>query len=605
MAHDGRVRLAAALALPVLALPAPALAGDPTMPLSQVEPGMTCEGRSVVKGTEISTFDVEVIDVIREGPPYLHRILARASGPAVDETGLGFGFSGSPVYCPGPGGPAVAGAVSEGLGDYGNKLTLLTPIEEILKEPAGPVPPAGIAGARPLAGPLTFTGVSAPFARLLGRGARRAGVPVIAVPGGSGPSWAPQDLQPGSSMAAGMSSGDLAVSSVGTVAYRDGDRIWGFGHPLDAFGARSLLLQDAYVHTVVPNPLGAGDIASYKLAAPGNDLGTVWQDGLTAVAGGLGPLPERTEVHVRAEDLDRGLVETDDTTIADETAIGLPGNVGWIAPLAIGDAAVAAVRGLGTNLFGTMCLRLKLRERDTPLEVCNRYYGDRTFPGALQIGMADDAAVATFLYDELASRRDVHLDSLSAEIYLRRGQRLLELDEVRAPRRARRGKVISIRVGASAPRGVARTFRFRIRVPRKLRPGRYRLVLAGGAFASFWEGFVIDEEVDFDVLVSRLLGSGELLDGDGSADGAVRSIADLQREIDKLHRYDGIRASFVRVRNRKQDRALELLEELLGDLDGEDRPKSRRVYRDADYGFADAASTRIRVKRRPRRARGA
>ena len=75
----------------------------------------------MIRGTDISSFDVEVIDVLRDGPSYLDRILIRVSGPAVDATGLGPGFSGSPIYCPGAGGPANAGAISEGVGDYGNK----------------------------------------------------------------------------------------------------------------------------------------------------------------------------------------------------------------------------------------------------------------------------------------------------------------------------------------------------------------------------------------------------------------------------------------------------------------------------------------------------
>src|SRR5687767_10833146 len=75
--------------------------GDPIMPLEDVERGMQCEGRSVFRGTAIESFDVEILDVIAQDPmgsgPV---ILFQASGPPVDETGLGFGFSGSPIYCP-------------------------------------------------------------------------------------------------------------------------------------------------------------------------------------------------------------------------------------------------------------------------------------------------------------------------------------------------------------------------------------------------------------------------------------------------------------------------------------------------------------------------
>src|SRR4051812_50106920 len=103
-----------------------ARAADPIMPLSEVKPGMRCTGLSVVKGTEISSFNVDIVDVIAaetglSGP----RILIRVSGPAVDETGIGPGFSGSPVYCDG----RNAGALSEGLGEYGHEVAVAPPIQ--------------------------------------------------------------------------------------------------------------------------------------------------------------------------------------------------------------------------------------------------------------------------------------------------------------------------------------------------------------------------------------------------------------------------------------------------------------------------------------------
>src|ERR671915_1557907 len=135
--------LVAAPAAPALPPASTALAGDPIMPLSQVSAGMQCTGYSVVQGTTISSFDVEVLDVIdgdplSEGP----RILVEASGPAVDSTGIGPGFSGSPIYCPdGAGTNRNIGAISTSIGDYGGKGVLATPIEALLANPPHPPPP--------------------------------------------------------------------------------------------------------------------------------------------------------------------------------------------------------------------------------------------------------------------------------------------------------------------------------------------------------------------------------------------------------------------------------------------------------------------------------
>ena len=64
-----RAPLLAAATLAACLLPAaPAAAGDPIMPLSEVRRGMQCTGYSVVRGTAISPFDVEVVDVV-DGEP--------------------------------------------------------------------------------------------------------------------------------------------------------------------------------------------------------------------------------------------------------------------------------------------------------------------------------------------------------------------------------------------------------------------------------------------------------------------------------------------------------------------------------------------------------
>src|SRR5436305_8010093 len=96
-----KLRILIAYTLAMLALPAGGAlaAGDPIMPLSQVQSGMDCTGKTVVQGTTISSFNVHVIDVVQQagGEP---RILVSVSGPAVAGAGVAEGFSGSPVYCP-------------------------------------------------------------------------------------------------------------------------------------------------------------------------------------------------------------------------------------------------------------------------------------------------------------------------------------------------------------------------------------------------------------------------------------------------------------------------------------------------------------------------
>src|SRR3954451_17486349 len=146
------VPLAAAVAA-FLVPAAPAVAaGDPTMPLWQVSAGMHCTGYSVIQGTEISSFNVDVLDVTGgEASVSTGQILIDVSGAAADATGIGPGFSGSPIYCPDAAGTQrVIGAISQAVGEYGGKVALATPIEAIIGTPVD-VPGTTSAAAKALA----------------------------------------------------------------------------------------------------------------------------------------------------------------------------------------------------------------------------------------------------------------------------------------------------------------------------------------------------------------------------------------------------------------------------------------------------------------------
>ena len=81
--------------LTLLTAPA-AWARDPITPLRDVHRGLQCTARTVVQGTTMSDFDVEVLDVVADQFGSGARILVRVSGPAVAASGIASGFSGRP-----------------------------------------------------------------------------------------------------------------------------------------------------------------------------------------------------------------------------------------------------------------------------------------------------------------------------------------------------------------------------------------------------------------------------------------------------------------------------------------------------------------------------
>jgi hypothetical protein len=625
-----RVRLAAATFAALLLPAAPAAGGDPIMPLSEVRSGMECTAYTVVRGTEVTSFDAEVLDVV-DGDPDTDgpRILVRVSGPAVDGTGIGPGFSGSPIYCRDGDGPARnAGAISETVGQYGGKIVLATPIEAILgNPPEGPAPrdegeeggaaredgggagrrdagraargDAGgaargdtgraarrgdgrrrgalarqaVARARPLVAPLTVAGVGAPLGRALEAAGRRVGRAVLAAPAGPLGTFPPQALRPGSAVAVGYSSGDISVGAVGTVAYTDGDRVWAFGHPLEAVGRRALLLQDAYVYQVIDNPVQLGEFgATYKLAAPGHDLGTFSNDANAAVAGRTGGLPSTVPVRVFATDLDTGERRVTGLRVADETDVDTPEGgspLAFVAPLAVTQAASTVLRSSPGRLTGNVCTQITVREIERPLRFCNRHLSaapaDPDFSGTTSV-VAANAATDVF---EALSRIDAytgrppHVTEVAVRIDLRRGQRQAYLRSFLLPRRARAGERIRVRATLQRVRGARFTRTYSVRLPRDLRRGSRRLTFSGR---------------DVDTADDSLLGT--IVIGDGEEDGGVEpgpgSLRELAAAIRSLQRFDGVR---LRIGDRRM-----------------------RAFRDEELRISGRASARIGIVRG--RARG-
>jgi hypothetical protein len=594
-----RIRLLAAAVAALLIPATEALAGDPVMPLGDVRAGMQCTGYSVVRGTAVTGFDVEVIDVVDDrtagsGP----RILLRASGPAVDATGLGPGFSGSPIYCAdAQGTPRNIGAISESVGEYGGKVALATPIGAILGNPvdapraATPAPArrakarplaatpatarplaATPANTRPLAAPLTITGLAPKLGSALQAAAARRGRVLLAAPAGPLGSFPVQQLRPGSAFGVGYASGDLAASAIGTVTYTDGDRVWGFGHPLDGVGARSLLLQDAYVFRIINNPLVIPGISgTYKYAAAGHDIGTLTNDALTAVAGRVGALPPTIPVRVFATDLDTGARRSLVTNVADETAVDQPYGtsiLSLLAPLAVVQAGGAVLGGSPARLSGRGCFAITFKELAQRVRFCNRYVTNATDPlagNAVAASAGADLLQALSLVDAYQAS-PLRVTGVEANLQIRRGRQQAYLRKVRLPRRARAGQRVPAAVTLRYVGGRLERRKVRLRLPSDLRPGRRRVVLPG-------------TDIDVDPgLASELVEFEFDLGGSGGDLGAPSPRA-LAAQIEGLARYDG-----VSVRRPRDD--------------PEDFDPGEPSYRDPRLRISGQARAAIRITRR-------
>ena len=314
------------------------------MPLTEIKPGMKGIGKTVYAGERIEEFQVEILGVLENILPKQSAILAKLSGGPLENTGVLGGMSGSPVYIDGK----LIGAVAFSFPFSKEAIAGITPIQQMLdifEKPEGPVrgdpikievstvPPFrtvkltpavdldnlgpfgssktihlsdSLVGASPwlmpftghslhyIDTPLSLSGFSAKAIQYFWASFQSLGMTPIPMGGmtvgqGSDKLADGSDIQPGSALAVQLIRGDLGVgaSAAGTVTYREGDKIYAFGHPWLSVGPVQLPFCKAKVISLLPNLS-----SSFKIAVPTELAGVITQDRSQGLYGTVGEMPK-------------------------------------------------------------------------------------------------------------------------------------------------------------------------------------------------------------------------------------------------------------------------------------------------------------------------
>jgi len=300
-------------------------------PLDQVRPGMRAVGYTVFEGGEPKPFEVEILGVLKGFPnPQQSAIITKLLGPVLEHTGVFGGMSGSPVYIDGK----LLGAVAFGYQFAKDPIAGITPIQQMIdvfeqRQPAG----GGKAADQPRSvsfSEIAFNEKSREFAAFV-NGPSGAGAQAVAAPAGqvlvpiatplaitgippeviarfapqfqawgmvpvAGAASAaeisdlkkadPDTLKPGSTIAVPLVRGDFSLAVSGTVTYRDGNRIYAFGHPFLSLGVSDFPMNEGEVVTVMSSAA-----SSFKMTVPRAMVGSIRGDRSTGIYGELGVAP--------------------------------------------------------------------------------------------------------------------------------------------------------------------------------------------------------------------------------------------------------------------------------------------------------------------------
>ncbi len=310
----------------------------PIMPLKDIRPGMHAVGRTILSGTDIEEFELEIIEFYRNYIPQNDIILARLTSPNVLKTGVVSGMSGSPVFIDGK----LIGALAYGFGMFTkDPIAGITPIEQMLdilqreevraqeRMLMGTVLDSSVSMAYMILSesdkidallvdvfkqhffrtslPAGFNQLPLAFQfsgfdnRVLNRFSdmfnqmgfklvqggtssnRAAEAPISTIP-----------LVPGGALSGVLVAGDMGISGVGTITYIDGNKVLAFGHPFFGSGAVSIPMAPAKVLTTI-----ASSYSSYKMTEDGPIAGTIHQDRNSGIMGIIGEKPNLIPIKLR------------------------------------------------------------------------------------------------------------------------------------------------------------------------------------------------------------------------------------------------------------------------------------------------------------------
>ncbi len=443
-------------------------------PLSELKEGMKGTAWTVFRGSEPEEFQVEILGIVPGAiGPHQDMIVGRISGGGADRTSVFAGMSGSPVYIDGK----LVGAISYSFPFSKEPICGITPIAQMLsifeqnqkskpraQEPrtvsfaelaatswkpefprnamvtssilsgaSANSPLASVAGQsfQPIATPIAFSGFSQDTLNLFAPQLMQVGLfPVSAVGGAARitPLKAADEttLQGGDSVSMQLTRGDYSMAAAGTVTFRDGEKIYAFGHPFLSLGTSDLPMSESSVVTVIPNVNN-----SFKLAVPDAMVGSMTQDRATGVFGKLGQAPKMIPVRINLE-TSRGQSETLNFEVAKDDFL-----TPLLLNISIYNAIVANERGLGDSMIS---LSGEINIKNQPsVKLENRFAGMQASQFA---GISVAAPVNTLLRSRFD---DLEISGITLNLTSGEGKRTANLDRIAVDRtEVRAGETVEV-----------------------------------------------------------------------------------------------------------------------------------------------------------------
>ena len=534
-------------------LTAPVTNGPALFPLEDIRPGMKGTAKTVFSGTQPEEFGVEILGVLPGFPgPRQSSIIARLTGANAERTGVFGGMSGSPVFIDGK----LVGAIAFSFPFSKEPIAGITPIKQMIdlfnkgsenqtdkpKEPravsfsqlaatdwkpnlpkpavssvslfapvAANSPLLPLLGQQmtPIATPLVFSGISQEALAMFSPQLIASGLLPVSGAGGTAPitplaAHNDKTFPYGSSISVQLVRGDYSLAAAGTVTMRDGDRIYAFGHPFLSLGSSDMPMSECSVVTVIPNVNN-----SFKLAVPGQMVGSISQDRASGIFGLLGQSPKMIPVKINLH-TSRERTETYSYEIANDS---------FLTPLLLNitvfNTITSSERALGDS---TISLKgeIKVKGQDT-IQIDRRFSANNS---AIMAAGSVAAPVGSLM---ASGFDDVQLDDITLDISSSDSKYAGTLERIALDRtEVRRGEKIEVQAYVRTESGRQFVQRIPVQIPEDAAAGQLLVFVGDG---------------------------GALQEGSAAKSFVPRDLGQLVRAINTVKKSDRLYVKLFRITN--------------------------------------------------------
>jgi len=415
------------------------------MPVSEIKPGMKGIGKTVFHGTQIETFQVDIIDIVKGEGGISHFILANLSGDKIKEGGgISGGMSGSPVYID----DRLVGAVSYTWEMSEHNICLITPIHEMLEIFKFPYDNyqttaqeykinnflcfAGENASKiivkntmennsfpeladrdeiifyPVVSPIIINGIKGRTLERLSSSLKKFNLMPIQGIGfnenndinfqevGERPS---NKIEAGSAIGIQLTRGDVNITSIGTVTYREGDKVLALGHPFLKKGEVSFLLSAVYIYHSLPNM-----VMPFKLGAPLNLVGKIVQDREAGILAILNSFPRIIPLKIKVTNIN--------TELSYQTGVQIINDYDLLEPLVSNITVQAIDNALDRIGLGTAQVEIEIKGEREGQELFrkNMYYSSDDIAIQAITEMPEIIDLIVNNYFEMVNLTEINID---------------------------------------------------------------------------------------------------------------------------------------------------------------------------------------------------